>query len=264
MITFRAGGRLRASVKKLRSIFLSCHSVPGTFNLILLYGNCVIIFLGALASFLIVDSKAYSSELSEKESWSVHPEFSRFRPEVIAVLPMDNFSLEPDVEKALSVEVYRRLKARGYMTIDVGKVDHIMDSLGIQTAGQLSGISTSRLGRELNCDAVLSGRIEQSASVHQGVYDAVVVSCSLKLKHCKTGEILWQTEQWRTAHRQWQIDPINLFINFFAHENASRRERVAWLVYEMLKTLPQGPVKVETGDLLQQAIEIRTQSRPDP
>ena len=178
-------------------------------------------------------------------------------PSVIAVLPMDNFSLEPDVEKHLYKEVYDRLIEKGYMKISAKRIQNVMKGLGIQTPGQIAGISLARLGRELNCDAVLMGKLDQSASIHNGPYDAVVVSCSLKLLNCATGEVLWQTEQWRTAHRQWAIDPINLFINFLSHENASRKERIAYLVYEMLKTLPKGTLKVETGDLLRRAKEIR-------
>ena len=170
---------------------------------------------------------------------------------------MDNFSLEPDVEKVLYAEVYDRLKAKGYVRISVERVGTVMKKLGIQTPGQLAGISLTRLGKQLKCDAVLMGQIEQSGAIHTGVYDAVVVSCSLRLMHCLSGKVLWQTEQWRTAHRQWQIDPINLFINIAAHEKASREKRVAWLVHEMLKTLPQGPINVKIGDLLNQAQEIR-------
>jgi hypothetical protein len=128
-------------------------------------------------------------------------------------------------------EVYERLRGKGYMRIAAERVDRVMKELGIQTPGQLAGISLTRLGKELKCDAVLMGRIEQSGSIHTGAYDAVVVSCSLRLVHCLTGRTLWQTEQWRTAHRQWQIDPINLFINVAAHEKASREKRVAWLVH---------------------------------
>lgn len=196
-------------------------------------------------------------ELSEKELWWVHPNFDKFRPRVIAVLPMDNLSYEPDVENALYREVYGGLAAKGYIRISAEKVRDVMERLGIQTPGQLTAISMEKLARELNCDAVLVGQIEQSATIHSGVYDAVVVSCSLRLTHCPSGKILWQTEQWRTAHRQWQIDPINLFINIAAHEKASREKRVAWLVHEMLKTLPQGPINVEIGDILNQAQEIR-------
>lgn len=219
---------------------------------------------GTLFLVVFCFSSASGSDLSEKETWWVHPKFNTFSPKVIAVLPMDNFSLEPNVEKALHKEVYDRLQAKGYVKISVERVREVMNELGIQTPGQIAGISPPRLGSELNCDAVFIGKVEQSAAIHNGLYDAVVVSCSLSLMDCASSTILWQTEQWRTAHRQWAIDPINLFINFLSHENASRGERVAWLAHEMMKTLPQGPVMVETGDLLQRAMEIPTQSRSDP
>ena len=212
-------------------------------------------FLSSIIVIILV-SLAKADDRADKEAWQVSPDYEAMKPKVIAVVPMDNFSLEPNVEKALYQEVYERLKAKGYIRISVEKVDAVMQELGIQTPGQLAGISLTRLGKQLKCDAVLMGQIEQSGTIHSGVYDAVVVSCSLRLMHCSSGRVLWQTEQWRTAHRQWQIDPINLFINIAAHEKASREKRVAWLVHEMLKTLPQGPVNIQVGDLLNQAQEI--------
>lgn len=213
------------------------------------------ILLPYIAVFIFA-SLANAGDPADKEAWQVCPDYESIKPRVIAVVPMDNFSLEPDVEKALYREVYERLKGKGYMRISVEKVGTLMKELGIQTPGQLAGISLARLGKELKCDAVLMGRIEQSGAIHTGIYDAVVVSCSLRLMHCSSGKTLWQTEQWRAAHRQWQLDPINLFINVAAHEKGSREKRVAWLVHEMLKTLPQGHVNVEVGDLLNQAQEI--------
>ena len=202
-----------------------------------------------------------AEDRSEKELWQLSPDYEVMKPKVIAVVPMDNFSLEPNVEKALYQEVYERLKIKGYMRISVEKVDAVMRELGIQTPGQLAGISLSRLGQKLKCEAVLMGQIEQSGTIHTGVYDAVAVSCSLRLVDCATGRMLWQTEQWRAAHRQWQVDPINLFINVAAHEKASREKRVACLAHEMLKTLPQGHVHVQIGDLLNQAQEIPVSQR---
>jgi hypothetical protein len=198
-----------------------------------------------------------SKDIETKETWWVADDYAQFAPKRIAVLPMENLSLEPDCETALYQAVYSRLTEKGYIKISDEKVQAVMKEIGIQTAGQLTGISPERLGRQLNCDAVFTGRIDQSGAVHMGVYDALVVSCSLKLIHCNTGRVLWLAEQWRAAHRQWQADPINLLLNIAVHENASRPDRVSWLVQEMLKTLPSGPVQIINDNLLNQAMPIQ-------
>jgi len=194
----------------------------------------------------------------DQEFWEINPDYERYAPDVIAVLPMDNFSLEPELEGALYNEVYQRLQSKGYRRVSVEAVRRVMDDLGVQTPGQLQGVSLERLCNELNTEAVLLGQVDQAASIHQATYDAVVVSCSLRLNHCQTGETLWRSEQWRTAHRQWQIDPFNAIINVMAHSSASREDRIAWLVQEMMKTLPEGNITIEKDNLLRQAIEINS------
>jgi len=202
---------------------------------------------------------AGAGETIPDSSHKIHPDYTRLMPKVIAVLPMDNLSLEPDVENFLYDEVYSRLKAKGYIRISVDSVREKMGKLGIQTPGQIAGISPQKLGKELNCDAVLIGQIDQSATIHGGVYDAIAVSCSLGLMNCADGELLWHCQEWRAAHRQWSLDPFNALVNTFGHENSSRKDRVAWLVQEMLKTLPEGPVRIVNDDLLNQAVEIQTE-----
>ncbi len=204
-----------------------------------------------------ISQTAIAGDPASDEKWEVHADFEKHRPNTIAILPMDNFSLEPGVENALYQEVYDRLKTKGYSKVSVEHVSEVMKKLGVTVPGLLAGFSPERLGRELGADALFMGQIEQSASIHQVALDAVVVSCSLRLIDARTGKTLWFAEQWRTAHRQWQIDPINIFINTLAHANASREKRVAFLVQEMLKTLPQGSVVVEHGDLLNNAVEIK-------
>ena len=209
-----------------------------------------------LANSLLFPFSVSCADTSEKEVWTVHPNFHNYKCKTVAVVPMDNLSLEPIIEEALFNETYDRLVAKGYMKVSVDHVRLVMKKLGIFTPGQLAGISLKKLGNELNCDALLIGQIEQSAAIHAGVYDAVTVSCSLRLLHIESGVILWQAEQWRTAHRQWQFDPVNALINAIAHESSSRGKRIAWLVQEMLSTLPQGPVIVEHESFLEKAQEV--------
>lgn len=209
---------------------------------------------------LLSGMPALATEKQDEEFWELHPAFDNYHPNVIAVLPMDNLSLEPEMETHLYNSVYEQLQAKGYRRVSVGRVQEIMGEMGIQTAGQLQGISLERLCATLNTDSVFLGQVDQSASIHEGVYDAIVVSCSLRLIDCKTGAVLWRSEQWRTAHRQWQIDPFNALINLAAHASSSRKDRIAWLVQEMLKTLPAGKVNIELDNLLKQAEEITIQA----
>jgi hypothetical protein len=202
--------------------------------------------LWALAGFAV-------AQAPPDEEWQVHKDFERLRPITIAVLPMDNLSLEPGVEEALYKAVYERLASKGYAKISAEHVSTVMKRLGVTIPGLLAGFSPRRLGEELHADALLFGQIEQSARVNTIAYDAIVVSCSLRLVHVATGETLWQAQQWRTAHRQWQLDPVNALLNTMLHANASREDRVAYLVQEMLKTLPAGPVAIGDDNLLEKA-----------
>jgi hypothetical protein len=199
---------------------------------------------------------------NQKDFHFIHPQYAKVKPRVIAVLPMDNLSLEPLVEKALEKTVYEKLIAKGYQRTSPDMVRATMKEFGIQTPGQLAGIPLPKLKEKLGCDALLMGQIEQSGTIHAGLYDAVVASCSLRLVDAASGNVLWRTEQWRSAHRQWQLDPINALLNVVGHEGDSREDRIAWLVQEMLKTLPEGAIRVEEGDLLNQAKEIRVDVTP--
>lgn len=217
-----------------------------------------VIYILAILFFWGLDSFCLSSDTPDNdESVWCHPEFGRYAPEVIAVLPMDNLSLDPDIENVFYQEISDRIRAKGFRIISDEKVKTVMKELGVQTPGQLSAFSPEKLGEKLCCDAVLIGQIDQSASIHAVVYDAVVVSCSVGLKDCKTGKMLWRVEQRRTAHRQWQADPINLLINLISHENASREKRVVWLAHDIIQSMPNGKILIEKDDLLNRSIPIK-------
>ena len=207
----------------------------------------------ALAALLFLTAFAARAVDPEKEEWQVHKDFQEMRPTRIAVLPMDNLSLEPGVEEALYKAVYDRLAAKGYTKISADHVSEVMKKLGVTIPGLLAGISVKRLGEELQADGLLFGQIEQSARINQVVYDAIVVSCSLRLVQVESGTTVWYAQQWRAAKRQWQLDPVNALLNTVMNASASREARVEYLVQEMLKTLPEGPIERGTDNLLDKA-----------
>jgi len=219
-------------------------------------GFSIILSFLALFSITGIFAETLPDGIERRENWWLAEDYNQYAIGRVAVLPMENLSLEPGVEKALYDTVYERLTAKGYIKIDADEIASAMERLGIQTAGQLAGISPARIGKILHCDAIIKGRVDQSGAIHMGVYDALVVSISLQLVDCRTGKTVWTTEQWRAAHRQWHADPFNLLLSFTAHELASRELRVAWLVQEMLKTLPDGPVQVVEDNFLNEALTI--------
>jgi hypothetical protein len=216
-----------------------------------------ILFSAVLSQFAMALAQPENPQADEV-CW-VSPEYERYKPNTVAVLPLDNLSLEPDLEIIFHQFVYDQLKRKGYQRISAQRLKEWTLKVGIQTPGQLMGISLKRVKDDLRSDAVLFGQIDQSASIHQGFYDAFVISTSLKMVHCATGKVLWACDQFRSAHRQWQLDPINALINLAAHGLTSRENQLAWLVQEMFRTIPSGPVQIEIGDLLQQAQPIKAQ-----
>lgn len=218
------------------------------------FSSAKILFL----SLIWITSLSNANEsLQNKESWYVDTEFASYNIQPVAVLPMENFSFEPEVNEMLHQEVYKNLAIKGYSKISADLVKSVMKDLGITTPGMLQGISMKKMAEQLHCNSIIRGSIDQSAAIHKAFYDAVVVSCSLELIDVKSGKVIWSTQQWRTAHRQWQVDPINMLLNRLVHEKASRSKRIAWLVHEMMKTLPQGKVNVIIDEnLLQQAIPV--------
>jgi hypothetical protein len=217
------------------------------------------ISIGLLGVGLFYAHIVFAQNKADEESWEVAADYEKYKPKIIAVLPMDNLSFEEGVEVALYQKVYQQLTSRGYAKVSVDHVSSVMKKLGVTVPGLLAGFSSTQLGNELHADGLLLGQIEQAASVHQAVYDAVVVSCSLRLIDSRTGKTLWHAEQWRTAHRQWSLDPFNMLLNMVGHANASREDRVAYLVQEMLKTLPKGQIEIDTGDLLNRASVIKSE-----
>ena len=116
-----------------------------------------------------------NDSLQNKEAWYVDTEFASYNVQPVAVLPMDNFSFEPEVNEMLHQEVYKNLAIKGYSKISADLVKSGMKELGITTPGMLQGISMKNLAKKLHCSSIIRGSIDQSAAIHMGFYDAVVV-----------------------------------------------------------------------------------------
>ncbi len=231
------------SMKNL--IFIICACLSFSLSLILSNGYCAEKDLAENSNEQFLQTLENSSEF------------------LIAVLPMENLSVDSTVAYHFRQRIIERLHAKGYTTVDQKLLDESLHAAGISHAGQLRLLTFEKLAGITHANGFLSGVVEQAATQHAAVYNAFVYTCSMKLQDRK-GEVLWSSLQNRVAKRRFAIDPINALLDIALVEGKSDMQQASYaLANQMLATLPVGPVKIVVGDsLLDMATEISVKQKP--
>lgn len=222
------------------------------------------IFVLSLTCVVFGWTSANTTEIEQPEIiHTTDPDFLKTLQNVsefnIAVLPMENLTVEGDIAYHFRNRLMERLRVKGFTVIESQVLDSKLYELGLRHAGQLRLVSFEKLQELTAADAFLSGVVEQGAVQHAGVYNSYVFSCSLKLQN-RDGLVFWVSLQNRVAKRRFAIDPVNIFLDIFLTESGGNMQDAIYaLADEMLLSLPDGPVKIVThGDaLLDMAIETR-------
>ena len=182
----------------------------------------------------------------------------------IAILPMENLTVDPDIAYHFRTRITERLTAKGYTVVNNETLNKKLYELGVSHAGQLGLLAFEKLREISSADGFLSGVVEQSAVQHAGVYNSYVYMCSVKLQD-RQGNVVWSSLQNRVAKRRFAVDPINALLDIALTEvGGDSRQAVYALADQMLASLPDGPVQVITGDpLLDMAVEIQATPQPE-
>ena len=173
----------------------------------------------------------------------------------VAVFPMQNISLSPDVAWHFRQRVAHRLLDKGYVVIEGDWVDQALYKFGLTHAGQLSLVPLDKLGELVKADAFLFGLVEEATTQHAVAYNGYIYQSSLLLRDAEDGEILWHALEERISKRRFAIDPINAFLDVILVRAGSDSEKAAHVLADrLLVSLPHGPVQVVEGeDLLVRA-----------
>jgi hypothetical protein len=181
----------------------------------------------------------------------------------VAILPMENFTVEGDIAHHFRTRLAERLRAKGYTLIDAKLLDEALSTLGVGHAGQLKLLPFEELQKLTSADGFISGVVEQGAVQHAGVYNSYVFTCSLKLQD-RQGTVLWSALQNRVAKRRLAIDPINMFLDIALTEGGGdMQEAVYALADRMLAQLPDGPVRVLSGQDSLLSLAVETQAKAE-
>jgi len=114
-------------------------------------------------------------------------------PRVLALLPLENQSLDLRAPEILRELLDTYLAAARFTLTDVKEADEQLRGLGISEGGQLNSVTPQKLALLLGADALLYGDIETFNNSNIGVYAGRAVKVRLWLVDGKTGETLWET-----------------------------------------------------------------------
>lgn len=213
--------------------------------------------LSCFFSVLIVFDSARAD--SEQEFLNTLKSTSQF---TVAVLPMENMTVEGDVAYYLRLRLCEQLQVKGYSVVDNTLIDKKLYEHGVSHAGQLRLLSFDELTKFIPADGYLSGIVEQAAIQHGGIYNSFVYTGSLKLQD-RTGKVWWSALQDRIAKRRFALDPVNMLVDVALTEGAVDTElAISALADRMLEKLPNGPSTVLVEEsLLDMAVEVKVREK---
>lgn len=175
----------------------------------------------------------------------------------IAVMPMQNMSVDSEVAYHFRQRVAERLIASGYNLADMSKIDNKLYEIGVQNSDQIQLLSFQKVTELVKADAYIFGIIEQAKQQHAIAYNSYVYTSSIKMQD-KRGKLLWSALQERVVKRRFALDPINALLDIFLVKGGGNKEDAVYaLADKLLQSLPNGPVTVTVSDpLFEQAEEI--------
>ncbi len=128
-------------------------------------------------------------------------------PQIIAVLPFNNQSVDLDAPVIMRYLFNKRLSAVGYNTISLSEIDEKLREMGITDAGQLPTTTLKELGEKLNVDGLIYGDVLDFKYTTLGFYYARTVQANFKLFDSKNEKLLWEDER-KVSHKKFEFKDI--------------------------------------------------------
>lgn len=180
---------------------------------------------------------ANGNSITSRVLYTVHESFRRSPPQCIAVLSFKTKEAGADVNGIDLVRrgIYAHLSPKGYRHVELQRVDYVTSKIGIDSRN-IAGINA--LGASLNCDAFITGEINDFGSSFFGVYSRVSVSASLRMLRASDGALLWEATH--TAELQdgdIPFSPIGVASGMFRAARNVQEEQTLRVVDDLARRL---------------------------
>jgi hypothetical protein len=116
-------------------------------------------------------------------------------PRSILIVPALNNTVDVRAPDFFVSTVSRPFAERGYYVFPAHMVKRLLEDDGLSDAGLVHSADTRRLGKLFGCDAALFVQIQRWDSRYVVLATTTTVSFDYTIKSCKTGTVLWKTNQ---------------------------------------------------------------------
>ena len=129
-------------------------------------------------------------------------------PVRVAILPFENLTNNDKAGCLVRNSFYSQFASKRYRDIELFEIDEILDDNGLYEDNKYNSSEVSTLGRLLNADGIVYGKITGYNKLYLGLYSQVYVELEVKLVEASTGKVLWEVKH-RTAHHEGEV-PLEL------------------------------------------------------
>lgn len=186
-----------------------------------------ILLLVLLAFLALINACAF------KDSNIVKNDNEKSTAKVIAVLPVDNKTLDSRASQLLRMKILDELYFKGYSKLPLAEIDKKLEPLYIKDAGT---VSPSLVRELIGADAAMYCTLTEGNRKMNLFYVPVTVAANCELRNTQSGEVLWKS-QYKETSRNFDLPGKRLEgKSYEAFETV-----IESVVNKVLETLPDGP-----------------------
>jgi len=186
--------------------------------------------------------------------YSVSEKIKKSPPRVVAILPFENFTNNPDAALVVRRSFYGQFAPKSFIDMEISKIDSVLKENFIETASDLKNFDPREIGEMLHADALIYGRVTNYKKVWLLFYSYRTEGLSSEMIDVKTGETLWMADHKITGFggdvpgtafanplgiiSSLTVGPLKAFWDYF-FKNIEFLRIADDLGREMVKTIPE-------------------------
>ncbi len=122
----------------------------------------------------------------------VSPDFDKEKPLSVAILPFENLTQEKEAPEMLQRQLYNNFSSLAYRDVELSDINAKLPKFKPQNV--FKTIDPAKIGKLLDSDALIIGRITEFETYYAGVYSSFTVAVELEMIDTQTQQLLWSAK----------------------------------------------------------------------